>query len=98
MTPEQVVEAETAKIEEFKQRFMKEFLTRVIRRTPVDTGKLQGAWTGRVDPDGNIYVENPIEYAEYVENGTPNHAPVGMIRTTVGEAQSIANQICQDLK
>ena len=93
---EQMLQAEVDKIETFKQKFMSEFLKRVVRRTPVDTGKLQGSWVGRVD--GNIYVENSAEYAEFVENGTPKNAPVGMIRTTVAEAQSIADNICQELK
>lgn len=60
-------------------------LSRTIRRTPVDTSTLRKGWTGGVERNpreyvegitvtkrGDVYeiiVENPVEYALYVEYG-----------------------------
>ena len=84
----------------------------IIKRTPVDTGRLRGNWqaslespaTGKlstVDKAGItsinkvkqkasefkvndiIYLTNNLEYAQYIENGTPHIIPFGMVKTTL---------------
>lgn len=63
--------------------FMRDFMTktgqelevRTKLRTPVDTGALRAAWQiseGKKDGDDYyIEIENGMNYASYVENGTP---------------------------
>ena len=78
---------EQSELEEFCEMCAKHLaarlLSRVIRRTPVDTGTLRRSWS---EENNNIYVEhkgneftceiiNSMEYAIYVEYGhrTKNH-------------------------
>jgi hypothetical protein len=73
----------------FKQEFASEFLHRVELRTPVDTGALQRGW-GQTQRQSGFDIWNTKDYAAYVEYGTPHHAPVGMISTTLVEKEQIA--------
>lgn len=65
-----------------------ELLEKIKDRTPVDTGKAQAGW--KLD-DNVIY--NDVEYIEYLENGTPKMAPVGMVRLALEEADDILQKI-----
>ena len=76
-------------LSKYKKEFADEFLKRVKQRTPVDTGTLQGAWTATFE-DKSVTIENDTPYAGYVEMGTVHHSPVGMLRTTVAEAENIS--------
>lgn len=78
------------KIDAFKEEFAKEFVTRVKRRTPVKTGRLQGGWTAEVAED--IVIRNDVPYMPYVEYGTRYMPPRGMLRQTNEEAEQIAQQ------
>lgn len=86
------VEACIAKIEEnldeFMQAFAAEFLERVQQKTPVLTGRLRDGWVADVNGT-ELIVSNDVEYAEYIENGTPHIAPFGMLKQTVAEAEDI---------
>lgn len=73
----------------FNQEYAAEFVSRVAARTPVASGKLRDGWQSTVTPD-EIVIANAVEYAGYVEFGTPYVAPRGMLRTTVLEAEQIA--------
>jgi len=97
MSNEQVLDKCVKQLGEFEQQFLKIFLERVKDKTPVDTGKLQAGWQGAVE-SGSIIVYNNVEYAEYVENGTENQAPVGMLATTLQEAPQIAQEAAQRVK
>ena len=71
--------------EECAKELAARLLALVIKRTPVDTGYLRRGWTGgksagakafadslTVEHSGDTYtiiVENPVEYASYVEYG-----------------------------
>lgn len=76
-------------LEAFKTAFAEEFLARVKQRTPVISGRLQGAWEIEVQQDA-AEIKNPTEYASYVEYGTEKMAPRAMLRTTLVEAEQIA--------
>jgi hypothetical protein len=41
---------------------------RVVPKTPVDTGRLRGAWSRSEPVGGEIEVYNNVEYAPYVED------------------------------
>jgi hypothetical protein len=79
------------KIDDFMKEFLEIFLERVVERTPVKTGLLQASWGGEVKGDV-ITIENPVEYASYVEYGTVKMAPRAMLRTTMEESDQIAQE------
>lgn len=66
-----------------------EIKERVERRTPIgETGRLSRGW-GFTNRKTSIDIYNTVEYAEYVEYGTPNMAPRGMLRATLLELPQI---------
>ena len=79
----------TSLLASFKQEFADEFRERVSARTPVDSGNLQKSWDAAVLRD-SIEISNGARYAAYIEYGTVHIPPVGMLRTTVLEAEDIA--------
>ncbi len=51
--------------------------------TPVRTGKLRDGWTlASLTPD-QLVITNPVEYAEYVNNGTPRMGARNMTGLTL---------------
>ena len=48
-------------------------LSAAMNATPVRTGRLKNGWTIKGDR-----IENPVEYAQYVNDGTPRMAPRSM--------------------
>ena len=77
------------RLRNFKREFGVEFMERVKVRTPVKTGRLQGGW-GFTMKQSDIEIYNVVEYASFVEYGTPRMAPRGMLRTTLLESNDIA--------
>jgi hypothetical protein len=77
-------------IEMAKVEFSLEFLKRWNRRTPVDTGTLRKGNTVKTASSQFEFI-NEVPYFGYVEDGTPTHRPVGMLKTTVLEANEIWN-------
>lgn len=77
------------KLEEFRVAFAEEFFTRVVNRTPVDTGFLRDSWTIDLQAK-SIDIVNDAPYAPYIEYGTWKMEPRGMVRTTALEAEEIA--------
>ena len=71
-----------------KMYFQNEFLDRWNRRTPVRTGTLQAGNEVHVTDTEFVFVNN-VPYFPYVENGTPNMSPVGMLKTTAAESDQI---------
>lgn len=84
------------RLDEFINEFADEFDRRVRRRTPVDTGLAQASWELYIGP---TYIElvNPQPYAERLENGWSQQAPLGMLRITVEEAPQMADDIIRRL-
>jgi len=104
------------------QKIALDGLTRVVNRTPVDTGRARGGWqvglgaepedeTGREDKDGNptiadgsdvidraepfqsIAIANNVEYIEFLEDGTSQQAPEGMVAVTLAELETIFSRV-----
>lgn len=91
-TPEELnrINAELKKkIDLFTLEFAKEFVMRVKQKTPVITGKLRDGWLSEVKKDV-IEVSNTVDYAPFVEFGTHKMSPRGMLRSTVEEADQVA--------
>lgn len=77
-------------LRKFKSEFGQEFKARVEARTPVgETGRLSRGW-GFTTTKTDIEVFNTVEYAAYVEYGTPKMEPRGMLRATILESEEIA--------
>ena len=76
-------------LRKFKREFGVELLERVKARTPVDTGHLQNSW-GFTEKARDIEIYNTKDYAAYVEYGSEHNRPVGMLSTTLLEAEQIA--------
>lgn len=76
------------RLDKAKMIFQFEFMDRWNRRTPVRTGDLRAGNTVNVT-DTSFEFDNEVHYFGYVENGTPKMRPVGMLKTTLNEAQDI---------
>ena len=61
-----------------------ECFTRIVKRTPVDTGALRKDWDLRVNKYHAV-IENGMSYAARIENGYSKKAPEGMVAITVAE-------------
>ena len=64
--------------------------TGVVERTPVRTGAAKRAWEDNKSPStlelGDQYtLTNDVGYAVYLEYGTSQQAPTGMVRDTLTE-------------
>ena len=83
-------------LDEFVRLHGEETFRRVQRRTPVDTGLARDSWLLAFH---TLMYEliNPQPYAERLENGWSDQAPLGMLHITLEEAQSIADDICRQL-
>ena len=57
--------------EKFKQVFAMKLANELAKAAPVDTGRMKNSIDSSVD--GNTIVINMVEYALYVEFGTPPH-------------------------
>lgn len=89
MKVEQVIAEIDSELEGFIDDFAQEFLKRVKQRTPVITGTLQRGWT-MSKTETEVEISNDVAYASYVEYGTPKMEPRAMLRTTLIEAEQIA--------
>jgi hypothetical protein len=80
---------------------------RIIRRTPVDTGRLRGNWQAGInspaDGGGNkaigvagigdsVFITNNLPYAIPIEEGSSTQAPKGIVAVTVAEFKSVVKQ------
>ena len=87
---EKVFAGLNTRLRKFKREFGMEFKERVEARTPVgETGRLKRGW-GFQEKQNDIEIYNVVEYASYVEYGTPRMEPRGMLRATLLEANDIA--------
>lgn len=81
-------------LRKFKREFGMEFTERVKARTPVVTGELQAGW-GFTEKKDDIEIYNVAPHASHVEYGTPTMEPRAMLRTTMAEAEQIAEVAAQ---
>lgn len=84
-------------IDGFLESFMEEFTKRVKRRTPVRTGELRVSFDYTVE-DNFIEFGSDLDYASFVEWGTPKMAPQGMVSVTCEEAEQIAEMAARKPK
>jgi hypothetical protein len=85
------------KLRKFRQEVGMEVRERVEQRTPVVTGELQNGWG--FDLNGNdIRFWNVAPYSFWVEYGTEQMAPRGMLRTTLLELPDICERVSKKLK
>ena len=52
----------------------------VSKRTPIDTGQARAGWEVEEKTNGNVWVENMVEYVQYLEDGHSRQAPNGFIQ------------------
>ena len=109
------------------RKIITEMYTRIVMRSPVDTGRFRANWFpsigamnptvnwGAVDPTGinamqriavvvgqfnvgdNIHLTNNLPYARRLEYGYSAQAPMGMVRITTAEFQSVIDQVVAEL-
>lgn len=104
-----------------------ELVTKVVLKTPVETGRARGGWTtdvgrepspagGRKDKSGRsaireaqrlidrmiagetIYIVNHVNYIVYLEDGSSDQAPAGMVKTTLREYPGIVERGAREAK
>lgn len=86
--PVDVMTGLDTKLRNLKTQIGVELVERVQRRTPVHTGALQASWGFQLTAK-DIRVFNLMDYAPYIEYGTPHIAPRAMLRTTLLEMPAI---------
>lgn len=71
-----------------------EMFGRIVKRTPVDTGRLRNNWqiTDGVKLGDKLFITNNLPYAKRIEDGYSAQAPAGMVKVTVNEFKSIVNK------
>lgn len=89
MSNASIFETLNKQLDGFSDAFTEEFLSRVKRRTPVASGRLQAGWQAE-STDTEITIANEVPYAAHVEYGTKNMDPSRMLTTTIAEADDIA--------
>lgn len=68
-----------------------EMLKRIKQRTPVDTGTARNGWF--INKDGDI--QNDVPYVIYLEMGSSDQSPKGMVRITALEAEEILKRLAR---
>jgi len=67
--------------------------TRIAQRTPVDTGRARGGWqmehTRPSSNVGRVTISNQVPYIIYLEYGSSQKAPQGMVRITMQEIHAL---------
>ena len=67
---------------------------RIIKRTPVDTGRLRNNWqiTPNIILGKSVFITNNLPYAQVIVDGSSEQAPRGMVKVTVAEFDSIVRK------
>ncbi|MBL4884417.1 MAG: HK97 gp10 family phage protein [Planctomycetaceae bacterium] len=82
------------KRQEFVRELTRRLMSRVIERTPVDTGRAQSGWNGGVGEEQDndlttmISVTNDVEYIGFLEFGTSRMPARAMVRSSMSQSQS----------
>lgn len=79
---------------------------RITLRTPVDTGRARAGWgLGEVPSVPGIqpitghqpvYITNNVPYIVYLEQGSSQQAPIGMVRVSLAEIEAEHDAIIRD--
>jgi hypothetical protein len=71
------------------QRAATQLFSRIVQRTPVDTGRARNGWqiegTESFKLGKIIRILNPVEYVPVLESGSSKQAPKGMVRVSANE-------------
>ena len=62
-----------------------EMLHRIMKRTPVDTGRARAGWRLMKTGKMKFVISNEVHYIIYLEFGHSKQAPGGMVRITLQE-------------
>lgn len=76
------------KLQDIKDAYIDELVTTIAEKTPVDTGRAKAGWIRNGDD-----IVNPVPYVKYLEIGTPNTRPIGMVASTMANSQRILDLI-----
>lgn len=77
-----------------QDKFVEEGFKTVRSKTPVRTGKLKNGWNTDPAPFGRqASIDNNVDYANYVEQGSPTVRPHKMAAQTVQTLRSQADSI-----
>jgi hypothetical protein len=76
-------------VSDLRQAVANEVMDRIVRRTPVDTGRAQNGWYLTPVSDDQISINNDVPYIGYLEEGTCKMTAFGMVRTTLEEVDDI---------
>jgi hypothetical protein len=85
-------EYEVPDIDSFLEEFVQELVSTVKMRTPVLSGTLQSSVSSEKQGDG-FALGTDVDYGSYVEFGTSKRPAQNMFRSTIEEADLIANRI-----
>lgn len=115
------------RVTELQKKLVLEALTRIVQKTPVDTGRARGNWQVSIerpsmaaldttDRDGSrtiqkgleavanlpdfsvVWISNNLEYITFLEDGSSQQAPSGMVRLTILELRLMLRQGLKGLK
>lgn len=92
---EKFIKKTEAKTDVVFKKIVFDIYARVVRRSPVDTGRFKGNWlmTPNVPKaPGSVLISNNLPYAQRLEDGWSDQAPIGMVKVTVAEFQSIVKK------
>lgn len=88
-----IIELSSVWKEQFKKALddtLTEMVERIKTRTPIKTGNLRDNWERT-----ELQIQNLTEYAGFVEDGTIYQRPVGMMKVTVLEFNTILEEKLQ---
>ncbi len=75
--------------------------SRIVERTPVDTGRAKGGWSIDTRPEVT-WIYNNVEYIVPLEYGHSQQAPNGMVRLSIADIVNawpgIVTQVRQEIK
>ena len=67
-----------------RAHLISELHRRISQRTPVDTGRARAGWEIT-----EVGIRNDVPYIGFLEEGTTNMRPFGMVKTSLQEIPSI---------
>lgn len=91
------LESKANALSEFKDKFAKEFLERVKRRTPVVSGTLRDSLSIDVSSEA-IELSSDVDYWQFPEAGTINSEPQRFVGRAVEEVDQITDSAKKALK
>jgi len=75
----------------------RETYIRIYNRTPVDTGYAQSRWDLTTGTE-TFTISNDAEYISFLEEGSSQQAPMGMVAVTMNEMDQIVAEAARKYK